>query len=527
MSRQLTWSTFALALLLGTAAHAQQGPEALTGSPAERPASAPASQPTSSPAERPASAPASQPTSSPAERPARDPYDPSVDSRGTPSLPPQEDRLPPPSAKPGERRPVPRYDGRADKGASAGEVLIWIPRVIGLPVHLVLEYLVRKPIVGGLTFAEKHHLFERVKRVFSFRDEDSYLFPTAFFDFGLNPTVGFFNVNNDLWVDDHTLTLQGGFWDGWVNLIATSRFPVFTDDSGVVTIRGQFFTRPDQVFHGVGAETLDDNERFYRLRAGEGELSLRAVLMDLNRIDFGVFFRHGEMLGQDNFGTSVESAPTVFDVDDPAQVPGFGKTYSLLSPRIRLELDTRSPDRVFTPGSGLRLELFGSFHLDPNRTELHFFRWGGEAAGFLDLSGINHVLALRVYAEFVEQTGDDPVPVPELIFLGGEEHLRGFLEGRLRGESAFVVTANYRYPVWTFLDANLFVSVGNVFSGHLDDLRIQRLHLNWGIGLRSNASRDVSFDAMVAFGTNRFDHIDEERFAVDHVRLIFGINQGF
>ena len=45
------------------------------------------------------------------------------------------------------RRAVPDYDGRPDR-RTAGDVAIWIPRVVLYPVHLVTEYVLRRPLVG-------------------------------------------------------------------------------------------------------------------------------------------------------------------------------------------------------------------------------------------------------------------------------------------------------------------------------------------------------------------------------------------
>jgi len=188
------------------------------------------------------------------------------------------------------------------------------------------------------------------------------------------------------------------------------------------------------------------------------------------------------------------------------------------------ELDSRGADRLSSTGSGLRLELFASFNDDLARPERHFVRWGGEAAGFLDLSGANHVLGLRVYTELAERTGAGPVPVTELPTLGGRELMRGFLEGRFRGPSALVVTAEYRYPVWSLVDATLFVDAGNAFDEHLANLHAKRLHLTWGLGVRSNNARNISFDVLLAFGSNR---LDTERFEVDYVHFVLGVNNGF
>ena len=87
-----------------------------------------------------------------------------------------------------------------------------------------------------------------------------------------------------------------------------------------------------------------------------------------------------------------------------------------------------------------------------------------------------------------------------------------------------VATVCYRYPIWTFLDGNLFYEVGNAFDEHLRDFRFERLRTSFGAGVRSSASRDVAFNAMVALGTTP---LGSPRYRVDQVRIVFGTNWGF
>ena len=448
-----------------------------------------------------------------------------LDHTGTPPAAPTERRLPPPSAEPGIKRPVPKYDGREEETLSAGEALIWVPRVLLYPVHLVLEYVIRWPIIQGITLAEEHYLLTRVERFFTFSDGDGGLFPTLFFDFGLSPSMGLYFFHDDVLVSDHNITMQLGYWPrSWLHVIVKDSFKVFKDRSGTVASRAEVIYRPDHVYNGLGPNSRQVDERRFRLQQTEVEMSLRAAFSGLHRFTAGLFYRNTKILdGQD---PGIAEAGSPWDVTDPLQVPGYGETYNLLQAKMALELDSRSPDRVSRPGSGVRLDLFGSFAIDPGDPELRFVRYGGEAAGFWDITGLNHVLALRLYAELLERVGGAHVPLTERIALGGGEHLRGFLEGRLRGDSAMVATLDYRYPIWSFLDANLFVSVGNAFLGRFDELHFKRMMMNWGLALRTNTSRNVSLDILVALGTNRFDQW-EDNFRVDNVRATFGINQGF
>ena len=431
------------------------------------------------------------------------------DTTGTPPLP-EAGEMPPPSAQPGEERPVPDYDGRADVPPSAGEVLIWVPRVIFYPVHLALEYLVRWPLVGLITVMEEYYVLQHVMDIFTWFDGKAGIFPTAFYEFGISPSVGFYAFNEDVFGPGSKQILKGGFWDDKQQLALENRMHVFRDDSGTIFLKAIFSNRPDHPFYGLGyaSPIREDDRTNYNMLRVEGELGLQGVLKDLNRVEFALVYRYALVDGG--------SSPSIGDV--------YHGDYHLLSGRLKLNLDTRSPHRNVTTGTGLRLDLTCSYAIDPGNPDLHFLRWGGEASGFLDLSGSNHVVGLRIFTEFIEQTGDDPVPFTELAVLGGKEHLRAFLNGRFRGESAAVITAEYRYPIWAYLDGELFVGVGNTFNEHLEGFSWERMYLNWGIGVRTNNSRDVSFDILVAFGSNR---LDSDSFEVDRVGFIIGVNQGF
>lgn len=196
-----------------------------------------------------------------------DPYA-GLDQTGTPPLPPATDRLPPKSGTPGNKRKVPSYDGRRPSRLTAGQVLIWIPRVIFFPVHLTLEYLLRWPVVQLITVLEKYYVIERVKSVFSFADGKVVWLPTFLKEFGQFNQAGLFFKYKDLGgVPGHSLILQAAFWTGhWYHAKAIDQFKVFRSNRGTVKIRGEFKYRPDSVFFGLGPDSVKDAKSFYRIR---------------------------------------------------------------------------------------------------------------------------------------------------------------------------------------------------------------------------------------------------------------------
>src|SRR5687768_323196 len=76
---------------------------------------------------------------------------------GGPAPPPRaaDDLLPLEGLDPGDKRPRQDYDGRPDE-VTAGEVALWIPRILFFPAYVVTEYLIRVPIGALLISAERY-----------------------------------------------------------------------------------------------------------------------------------------------------------------------------------------------------------------------------------------------------------------------------------------------------------------------------------------------------------------------------------
>src|SRR5690606_34738221 len=92
-----------------------------------------------------------------------------------------------------ERRPIPDY-GRAPEPEEPAAALLWIPRILFLPLHVVLEYLVRLPLGWVLRAIELERLdaiFRPAEMPQLARPEARWSFlPRARFDYGLQPSVG-------------------------------------------------------------------------------------------------------------------------------------------------------------------------------------------------------------------------------------------------------------------------------------------------------------------------------------------------
>jgi hypothetical protein len=310
---------------------------------------------------------------------------------------------------------------------------------------------------------------------------------------------------------------------GVLSASAQDQLAVFRDGSGAVRLGGQFVRRPDGVFYGLGPDTAAGDKTFYSYDLRGVALGLTGNLGGLHHAVLEVGYRDTTFAGS-RIVAATPSLDARYGGPGQGPLPAGWDGYDLAWSRGALLIDSRSPS-FESPGTGVRLDLEGSYAQSVRDPALRFAGWGAEAGMFYDVSGARHVLALEVGAHFVENVGGREVPFTELPALGGVEWMRGFLAGRLRGPSTFVATLQYRYPVWSFLEGELFSSAGNAFLGHLDGWQPGRLFLNWGMGLRTTFARDAAIALTVAFASNRFDAAHFDPF--DGIRVSLGVIRGF
>jgi hemolysin activation/secretion protein len=84
--------------------------------------------------------------------------------------------------------------------------------------------------------------------------------------------------------------------------------------------------------------------------------------------------------------------------------------------------------------------------------------------------------------------------------LGGNDSLRGFRNYRFRGPHAMLLQAEYRFEVWSGLDAALFYDAGKV-ALQRSDLSFKNLEKDYGFGFRFNTAQGVIMRVDAAFGS--------------------------
>ncbi|WP_437631279.1 BamA/TamA family outer membrane protein [Sorangium sp. So ce854] len=428
-----------------------------------------------------------------------------------PAAPPQAQAI-------GAKRPLPDYDGRPDEGTSAGDVLLWVPRVVLFPAYLVSEYLIRRPL-GYLTVAaEKGEWIEELKDIFTFGPNNTIgIVPTAFFEFDFRASVGVYFFYDDLFFPGNELRVHaatGGI--DWLRLTVADRIPL--DGRAYLKLRGETDTRPDWLFAGIGPRSLERDWARYRARSFQGSATLH---VDFDELSFVEAYTGAKTVDFDDICCGPTVGWRVANGRYPLP-PSFDTGYTATRIGAHGALDSRRPRPA--KGHGVRLELFGEHAADLKRPlESRWVRYGGSLGGFVDLTGHDRIVSLSVSAAFADPLGGAEVPFTELAALGGEAPMRGFREGRLHGRSAAAATLEYRYPIWAFVDGTLQVAAGNVFGEHLRDFELDLLRMSFVLGLRTNSSRDHSIDLLIGTATETF----EQGAGLQDVRLMAGATRGF
>jgi hypothetical protein len=471
-----------------------------------------------------------------------------------PAEPPGEQAAknqPPPATPPAtipadEKRKLPDYDQRGKEPTTAGDVLIWVPRVALSPLYLISEFVIRRPLGWLVTTAEHEKIPTLLIDFFTFgEDRQAGIIPTALIDFGFQPSVGLYFFWNEFLARNNKLRARAAYGgEDWLMLNLADRVEIFRGHE--IGVRGEYLSRPDRLFFGFGPQSpapegLGGGPRF-RLRGIEGGAFYDAELWRSSGFHSYVAVRSVDM----DANSGCCSDPTVAEVIAAGRYPEppfLDDGYTVLRQGIEAALDTRWPrdqtphfetDGSEPPGTGIRmlgrveystgLHKNRPFSFSPEKENYAWIRYGGAIGGFVDVTGYQRLLGLSVLAEFADPTIEDgEIPFTEQITLGGNRPMRAFLSGRLVDRSAAVAQLSYEWPVWVFLDGGLHYAVGNVFGEHLDGFEPGLLRQSFTLGLRSNTSRDHPFEILLGFGTKTFDEGSE----LDSLRIQFGATSGF
>ena len=411
--------------------------------------------------------------------------------------------------------------GRPEAPSTAGDGLIWVPRVLFFPLYVVTEYVIRYPFAAFTTFVEHHKVVETLKDIFIFGPHDNIgIVPTGLIDFGFRPSVGVYFFWDDFIAKDNGVRVHVAT-GGADYLRGTVTDTVKIDKMLSLKLRFEGTYRPDDAYFGEGPRSLEANRSRYVERTFNETLGFAAELAPGSGFTAYATVRDAHFAADGSYGSDPSLATEV--AEGVLTLPSGFAGYTSLAQGLTASFDTRKPRPA--PGSGVRLEAYGEHDFDlRDPVNSRWARWGGSIGGFVDLTGKNRVLSLSVTTQFADPLGSVDVPFDQLATLGGDNApMHGFYQGRLLDRSAIAATLEYRWPVWSFLDGSAQYAVGNVFGAHFSGFEPDLLRMAFSLGVRSTGSRDHSFNIMVGSGTETF----KDGTALNDFRFEFGATKGF
>lgn len=366
--------------------------------------------------------------------------------------------------------------------------VLWAPRAASRALFW--------PVVKTEELVESHRLFGWMEALLTTDDRQVGVRPELNYTTSFLPTGGlrlFYRRLPGEGTEASARLLTGGptVWLGQVGL----RGPDWTG----LSLTGTYNQRDDFLFAAIGPNSNADlaaagrEAARYQSALWMAELRwTRALSPRLLRLAL-----HGDLQRRDNSANDVRGGPSVAAVFglpsdqcaaaggaaagcvDDALVPGFARGVRVAHGGATLVLDTRPHTR---DGGGFSSAVDATVAQgiagDPSR------HLAASAEAVVAFGGTDRQLLLRGRAAVVEALGGGAIPFQELVSPAGMNGMRGFADGRFRGQSGIIGTAEYRYFIASAVDAALFSDVGTVGGRGFSGMRADRLFPTFGLAFR-------------------------------------------
>ncbi len=367
--------------------------------------------------------------------------------------------------------------------------LLW---PLDLPAYLV--YLVAAPIGVTATYIETNDVVPKVVDLLANDARTFFVYPSVRGASGNGLGYGIGLIHKDLFHRRYLLNANGfvfGWSDSMANLLLASP-RVQKENDVAFTIKANWLKNSDDDFYGIGNDSLQSNLAefsIYTIRAG-GDVTYRFLphLSISPHLNFLAAKTEPKTGGDD---------PSVEDLFAASDLAGFEEELAHLDVGATLAHDTRD-QRGAPEKGGLRRFTYRRFQgLDQGGFD--FNQYEVELRQFFRLFKPRRVLALRNAWVFQHADGADAIPFYRLAHLDFNHVLRGFKRGRFRDQNSVLFNAEYRYIIWDYIDATLFVDTGKVFAD-IDEFDLDDLQYSYGGGLRFRTKNDFLLRFQLGYG---------------------------
>ena len=292
----------------------------------------------------------------------------------------------------------------------------------------------------------------------------------------------------------------------WYLIETELRFPHLADSYLDLDIRGNRLDANSVEYYGPGADSDKAQRSNFRLEKNEVGISL-AFKPARRYLSMGVaagYLWLNTGPGQSDLYASSE------DLFAPDEAPGIDHQTDYFHTGVFVDVDSR--DTPADPHSGTRFRAELNRFSDRKLDQYSYHQIESSLEHYISFFNEKRVIALRVRAALSHPFSGHKIPFYMQPTLGGTSDLRGYRRYRFYDNNSFVINAEYRWEVFTVMDAAIFADAGSVF--HRDgDFSLAELESDAGFGFRFKSRNAVALRLDTAFSHEgyglwlTFDHI--------------------
>jgi hypothetical protein len=301
-------------------------------------------------------------------------------------------------------------------------------------------------------------------------------------------------LNNTGTVDLWAATSTRGYWATEARLT----FPKLAGRRLHVEAWAAHRDYPHEDFYGIGPDAARANAVSYAIESNlfGGKFGLRPFPVML--VGSAVEYLNPKLgPGEDS------RVPSIDRLFDFLRAPGIGESVEYVRTMAFLEVDYREPKNA-RKGGWYRVDFS---RMDDQTSGLYTFnRLDADLRQFVGFLAGRRIVASRLFVSTSETDADHVMPFYFMPTLGGNDTLRGFREYRFRGPHAILAQAEYRWEIWSGLDAALFYDAGKV-ANRRADLNFRDLERDYGFGFRFNTDQGIVFRVDAGFGSQDGKHL--------------------
>jgi hypothetical protein len=290
----------------------------------------------------------------------------------------------------------------------------------------------------------------------------------------------------------------GGSFTGYWAAQAHVQVPMAPDGRVILHAYGRRHDYPQEDYFGLGPDSSRAAQADYQLRATTVGARANAKLTSILAVGGGMEYiapRIGD-------GTD-DALPSIGENFDDLSAPGLSSQPDYLRSIAFVDVDWREP-RNARRGGWYRLEL--SHYDDRDLGAYTFNRLDVDLRQFVSFFAGRRVFVGRAVASTSDTADGQVVPFYLMPTLGGNDSLRGFRTYRFRGPHALLLQGEYRFEIWSGLDAALFYDAGKV-AMRRKDLDLHDLESDYGFGFRFNTDDGIILRIDTAFGSPDGTHL--------------------